>query len=78
MATETRYTAYSHWQNTGPTPRPRAKSDPLESAIAFERYRLSVVSGWPEGEEKRTTAPSIWNALKRLESLRDTRRNADG
>jgi hypothetical protein len=61
---------YSHWQETGPTPRQHAKSDPLESAITFERYRLSVVSGWPDGEEKLEKVLTISCALKRLESRR--------
>jgi len=61
---------YSHWHQTGPAPRPRPKSSPLDSAIAFERYRLSVVSRWPESEEKREKACVIKHNLQRLESER--------
>ena len=63
-------TIYSHWHQTGPAPRPRPKSSPLDSAIAFERYRLSVVSRWPESEEKLEKARAIERNLKRLESER--------
>ena len=61
---------FSHWQQTGLTPRPHAKSDPLESAISFERYRLTVVSGWPDGEQKHESARTILDNLKRLELQR--------
>ena len=61
---------YSHWHQTGPAPRPHAKSNPLHSAIAFERYRLSVISRWPESAEKREKALAIERSLKRLESER--------
>ena len=61
---------YSHWQQTGPAPHPRPKSSPLDSAIAFERYRLSVVSRWPDSEAKRETATAIERNLKRLECER--------
>ena len=61
---------YSHWHQTGPTPRPRPKTSPLDSAIAFERYRLSVVARWPESEEKQEKAHAIQRNLKRLESER--------
>jgi len=64
---------YSHWQQTGPAPRPHAKSDPLASAIRFARYRLTVVSGWPEGEVRLETAKSISCALEQLESQREHR-----
>ncbi|HLK47170.1 MAG TPA: hypothetical protein VKT49_03490 [Bryobacteraceae bacterium] len=61
---------YSHWHQTGPAPRPRPKCSPLDSAIAFERYRLSVVSRWPESEQKMEKARAIERTLKRLESER--------
>jgi len=61
---------YSHWHQTGSVPRPRSKSSPLDSAIAFERYRLSVVSRWPDSEEKLEKAQAIERALERLESER--------
>ena len=61
---------YSHWHQTGPAPRPRPKTSPLDSAIAFERYRLSVVSRWPDSDEKREKARSIERTLERLESER--------
>ena len=61
---------YSHWHQTGPAPRPRRNLSPLDSAIAFERYRLSVVSRWPESEQKREKADSIERNLRRLESER--------
>ena len=63
-------TTYSHWHQTGFTPRPQSKSNPLHSAIAFERYRLSVISRWPESEAKREKALAIERNLKRLESER--------
>jgi len=63
-------TMYSHWHQTGDVPRPRYKSSPLDSAIAFERYRLSVVSRWPDSEEKLEKARAIARTLERLESER--------
>ncbi len=63
-------TTYSHWHQTGAAPRPRPTTSPLDSAIAFERYRLSVVSRWPDSEEKREKFRAIERTLKRLESER--------
>lgn len=63
-------TIYSHWHQTGDVPRPRPKSSPLDSAIAFERYRLSVVSRWPDSEEKVEKSRAITRVLRRLESER--------
>ena len=63
-------TVYSHWHQTGPVPRPSSRRDPLDSAIAFERYRLSVVSRWPDGEEKQLKFRAIQRILTRLESER--------
>jgi hypothetical protein len=70
MRVQTADIAYSHWHQTGPAPRPRPKTSPLDSAIAFERYRLSVVSRWPESEAKQEKARTIERILKRLESER--------
>lgn len=61
---------YSHWHQTGFAARPLPKTNPLYSAIAFERYRLSVISRWPESEEKREKSLTIERNLKRLESER--------
>jgi hypothetical protein len=61
---------YSHWHQTGFATRPHSKTDPLHSAIAFERYRLSVISRWPESEEKREKFVAIERSLKRLETER--------
>jgi hypothetical protein len=66
---------YSHWHQTGEVPRPRTKTSPLDSAIAFERYRLSVVSRWPDSEEKVERARAITRALERLESERVSESN---
>jgi hypothetical protein len=63
-------TTYSHWHQTGFAPHSRSKSSPLDSAIAFERYRLSVVTRWPDSEEKIEKAQAIARTLKRLESER--------
>lgn len=70
MVSESADTVYSHWHETGVAPRPRVKSSPLDSAIAFERYRLSVVSRWPDSEEKQEKARAIERTIKRLESER--------
>ena len=61
---------YSHWHETGAAPRPRPQTSPLDSAIAFERYRLSVVSRWPDSDEKVEKARAIARTLERLESER--------
>jgi hypothetical protein len=61
---------YSHWHQTGFAARPHPKADPLDSAIAFERYRLSVISRWPESEEKREKFLAIERNLKRLQTER--------
>jgi len=63
-------TTYSHWRETGSAPRPRTRISPLDSAIAFERYRLSVVSRWPDSEEKQEKARMIERTLRRLEAER--------
>lgn len=65
-----RDTTFSHWHQTGEVPRPRQKTSPLDSAIAFERYRLSVVSRWPDSDEKLEKARAIARTLQRLESER--------
>ena len=70
MFVHTADTTYSHWRETGSAPRPRHKSSPLDSAIAFERYRLSVVSRWPDSDEKMEKARLIEHTLKRLEAER--------
>ena len=72
METQATDMTYSHWHETGPAPRPRPKSSPLDSAIAFERYRLSVVSRWPDSEAKHEKSSSIERNLKRLETERDS------
>jgi len=64
---------YSHWHQTGTVPRPVTQCDPLDSAIAFERYRLSVVSRWPEDDLKRQRVNAIQSSLERLESDRKIR-----
>jgi len=74
MRTDVTDNTYSHWHETGAVPRPLAQSDPLDSAIAFERYRLSVVSRWPEDDLKRQRVSTIQCALQRLESDRKVRR----
>ena len=63
-------TTYSHWSQTGSAPRQRPRTSPLDSAIAFERYRLSVVSRWPDSEEKAEKARSIERTLSRLQGER--------
>ena len=63
-------TVYSHWHQTGSAPRPHPRSSPLDQAIAFERYRLSVISRWPDSEEKVEKARSIERTLQRLEAER--------
>ncbi len=62
--------AYSHWHETGAGPAQPAKAHPLDSAIAFERYRLTVVSRWPEGEAKQQRMRTIQSTLERLEQAR--------
>ena len=70
MIMERRDTRYSHWSQTGTTPRHQSRTSPLDQAIAFERYRLSVISRWPDSDEKHEKAGAIERTLKRLESER--------
>ena len=43
---------------------------PLDEAVAFARYRLLVISRWPDGELKEQTITTIERALKSLEAQR--------
>ncbi|HJT90113.1 MAG TPA: hypothetical protein VJ732_19715 [Bryobacteraceae bacterium] len=63
-------TAYSHWHQTGATRPAPEKSNPLDAAIAFEKYRLTVVSQWPEGDAKQEKLRKIQRAIQHLESQR--------
>jgi len=68
---------YAHWDLTGATPRPPAKTTPLDSAIAFEQYRLRVISRWPEDEAKQMNVRVIQHALHQLESDRKHQHKAN-
>ena len=37
----------------------RENSEPLEAAIAFEEYRLQIVTRWPESDRRRDLVLSI-------------------
>lgn len=67
VLTNTMDTVYSHWHQTGAAPARPAKTNPLESAIAFERYRLLVVSRWPDNEIKQQRIRAIQSTLERLD-----------
>lgn len=61
---------YSHWHQTGAEPARPNKPDALDTALAFEQYRHTVVSAWPEGEAKREHLRVIERALERLRQAR--------
>ena len=61
---------YSHWSVTGAMPKPHSGMSPIDSAISFERYRLAVISRWPEDEVKRARIRNIQHTLEQLESDR--------
>jgi hypothetical protein len=42
--------------------------------LAFERYRLSIVSIWPENDEKQQTIRSIETKIYRLEMETESQR----
>lgn len=63
-------TRYSHWDVTGAGPARPPQASPLDYAIAFEQYRLLIVSAWPETEDKQERLRSIHSALRRLELAR--------
>ena len=67
---------YSHWHQTGETPRPHTAVSPLDSAIAFQRYRLTVISAWPEDEAKAQSLGVVRRALEKLESEQNTHPSA--
>jgi hypothetical protein len=48
----------------------REKSEPLDAAIAFEEYRLQIVTRWPESERRRDLVLSIERILQRLREER--------
>ena len=48
----------------------REKSEPLDAAIAFEEYRLQIVTRWPEGDRRRDLVVSIERTLQRLREER--------
>ena len=64
-------TRYSHWHPTGVGPARPSQTGPLDDAIAFEQYRLMIISAWPESEDKQERLRSIDLALRRLELARD-------
>jgi hypothetical protein len=68
MNEESSVEKYSHWSCTGLTPKPHEGMSPLDSAIAFERYRLMVISRWPEDENKQDEVRMIQGVLDHLES----------
>jgi hypothetical protein len=35
----------------------------FDAALAFDRYRLEVVQGWPDGDEKNTLLAAIRSSL---------------
>jgi hypothetical protein len=63
-------TRYSHWDVTGVGPARPSPASPLDYAIAFEQYRLTIVSAWPDSEDKQERLRGITSALRRLESAR--------
>ena len=63
-------TRYSHWDVTGASPARPSQASPLDYAIAFEQYRLMIVSAWPESDDKQERLRSIHSALRRIELAR--------
>ena len=41
-------------------------NDTLENAIAFERYRLQIISGWAESNAKQDLLIRVERSLQRL------------
>ena len=50
--------------------RPIVSRTPLDGAIVFERYRLAVVSRWPDDDVRQEKIAIIESNLQRLESER--------
>ena|SRR3974390_3296255 len=48
----------------------REKSEPFDAAIAFEEYRLQIVTRWPESDRRRDLVISIEWTLQRLREER--------
>jgi hypothetical protein len=48
----------------------RENSEPLDAAIAFEEYRLEIVTRWPESDRRRDLVLSIERTLQRLREER--------
>jgi hypothetical protein len=48
----------------------RENPEPLDAAIAFEEYRLQIVTRWPEGDRMRDLVLSIGRTLQRLREER--------
>ncbi len=69
---------YSHWHQTGATRPAPEKPNPLDDAIAFEKYRLTVVSQWPEGDVKQEKIRKIRRTLDRLEAQRAAQQSGTG
>jgi len=64
------------WINNLPTGWNLMSLEPIDDAIAFEEYRLQIVSRWPESDAKQDMLLRIESSLQRLLAERMHMRSA--